>query len=98
MAPPGNGNGHGWKSLQTIALIGMLLFLIVEKIIIPSVNSGKLADAVQTQDTKIAVLEEVITTLRPLPNDVAGLKIMVDSVKRVMDRIETKLDNHIDKR
>jgi hypothetical protein len=50
-----------------------------------------------TQNERIARLEECIMTLRPLPNDVAGMKATLEGVKTRVDSIERKLDNQKDR-
>ncbi|OGD20339.1 MAG: hypothetical protein A2Y70_02045 [Candidatus Aminicenantes bacterium RBG_13_64_14] len=92
-----NGNGRVWKSLQTVALIVTLAFILVDKLVMPNVNSGKLADAVASQDRKIAVLEECVLSLRPLPAEVYGIKASMDGVRSAVDRMERKIDSHIER-
>lgn len=93
-----NGNNRAWRSLQTFLLIGTLVFLFMDKIVLPNVNSGKLADQVNAQAQKIAVLEDVIVSLRPLPIEVAALKESLAGVKKTLDRIEGMVNGGKDKR
>jgi len=93
-----NGNNRAWRSLQTFLLIGTLVFLFMDKIVLPNVNSGKLADQVNAQAQKIAVLEDVIVSLRPLPVEVAAIKESLAGVKKILDRIEGSVDGGKDKR
>jgi len=87
-----NGNNRVWRSLQTFLLIGTLVFLFMDKIVLPNVNSGKLADQVNAQGKQIAVLEDLAVSLRSLPTDVAGLKVRVDSIKETVDWLKKKMD------
>jgi hypothetical protein len=93
-----NTNNRAWRSLQTFLLIGTLVFLFLDKIVIPNVNSGKLADQVNAQAQKIAVLEDVIVSLRPLPVEVAAIKESLAGVKKILDRIEGNVNGGKDKR
>jgi len=96
MAELKNGNGRVWKGVQTALLIGSLAFLAIDKLVIPSVNSGKLADKIQAQAEQIARIEECIITLRPLPREVSALTGSVESVKSTVDRVEKQLNRHMD--
>lgn len=98
MAEQKNSNNRAWRSIQTLLLIGSLLFLFVDKIVMPSVNSGKLADTVNAQGKQVAVLEDVIVSLRPLPVEVAALKESLAGVKKTLDRIEGMVNGGKDKR
>lgn len=91
-------NGSAWKSLSTVGLILSLGFIFVDKMVMPNVNSGELAKTVQAHTTDIAILKDILPALRPLPTSVDGLKIMVDSIKRQMDRFEETLKDHVNKR
>jgi hypothetical protein len=93
-----NGNNRGWRTVQTVVLILSLGFLFIDKIVMPSVNSGKLADTVNAQGKQVAVLEDVIVSLRPLPVEVAALKESLAGVKKTLDRIEGNLNGGKDKR
>lgn len=93
-----NGNNRTWKSLQTFLLIGTLVFLFMDKIVLPNVNSGKLADRVNAQAQDIAVLKELVIALRPLPAEVYGLKASMDGMVKSLSRVEQKLDSHIERR
>ena len=88
-----NGNGRLREKLYVLALVASLLFITIDKIVMPSVNSGKLADAVYAQGKQIAVLEDVVVSLRPLPTEVAGLKASMEGVKNTVDRLEKKMDD-----
>jgi len=73
-------NGDSKKiSFQTVLLFATLLFLILEKIVLPSVNSGKLADEVKVQAVEISALKECIIALRPLPVQVAEIRALLQS-------------------
>ena len=85
-------NGRRWKGVQAVLLIGSLGFLAIDKLVMPSVNSGKLADKVQAQAEQIARIEECIITLKPLPEAVSGLRVSMDNVKAAVARIERQLD------
>ena len=87
-----NGNNRGWRTVQTVLLILSLGFLFMDKIVMPQVNSGKLADTVYVQGKQIAVLEDLAVSLRSLPTDVAGLKARMDGVKETVDWLKKKMD------
>ena len=53
-----NGNGKLKERLYAAGLIASLLFISIDKVVVPTVNSGKLADAVNYQAQQIARLEE----------------------------------------
>lgn len=93
-----NSNNRGWRSIQAVLLILTLGFLFVDKIVLPAVGSGKLAEQVNVQGKQIAVLEDVIVSLRPLPVEVAALKESLAGVKKTLDRIEGNLNDGKDKR
>jgi len=93
-----NGNNRAKERLYFLALVASLLFITVDKIILPSVSSGKLGDAVYAQGKQIAVLEDVIVSLRPLPVEVAALKESLAGVKKTLDRIEGMVNGGKDKR
>jgi hypothetical protein len=98
MASLTNGNGHGWRNISTIGLIITLGFVFVDKIVMPNVNSGKLAETVQVQAQDIAVLKDVVFTLRYLPAEFAGMKSTLKGVETTVDRIEVNFNKHVDKR
>ncbi len=88
----GNGNGKLREKLYILGLTASLIFIGIDKILVPTVNSGKLADAVNAQAQQIARLEECVLNLRPLPTEVAGLKVSLDGLKNQLDRLEKKVD------
>jgi len=89
-------NGRVWKGIQTALLVGSLGFLAVDKLVMPNVNSGKLADKIQAQAEQIARIEECIITLKPLPKEVFGLTASMENVKAAVDRVEKQLLRHVD--
>jgi len=95
MATEKNGSGNGKKRemLYAVGLLASLLFITVDKVVVPTVNSGKLADTVNAQAQQIARLEECVLNLRPLPTEVAGLKVSLDGLKNQLDRLEKKVDS-----
>lgn len=98
MTPEKNGNSRGWRNFTTIGFALSLAFIFLDRVITPGVNSGKLADAVYAQGKQIAVLEDVIVSLRPLPVEVAALKESLAGVKKTLDRIEGMVNDGKDKR
>jgi len=73
-------NGNGKKlNLQTVLLLATLAFLLIDKIVIPNVNSGELARQLHAQDLRITTLEECILQLRPLPVQVAEIRALLTS-------------------
>ena len=73
-------NGDSKKlNFQTVLLVATLLFLVLEKVVLPSVNSGKLADEVKAQAVEIATLKECVIALRPLPVQVAEIRALLQS-------------------
>ena len=91
-------NGRTWRGIQTALLIGSLGFLFVDKLVMPSVNSGALAAKVEAQGLQIARIEECVLTLKPLPNVVSGLVVSMDNVKAAIDRVEKQIIRHIDEK
>ena len=88
--PKVNGNGKNWLTkglLQVVVILAVLAYVAVKEM---SPGSG-------VQNERIARLEECIITLRPLPNEVAGMKVALDGVQKTVDKIEKNLDTHIDK-
>ena len=85
-------NGRIWKGVQTALLIGSLGFLAIDKLVMPNVNSGELAEKVQAQREQIARIEECIITLKHLPEAVSGLRVSMDNVKAAVARIERQHD------
>lgn len=61
-----NGNNRTWKSLQTVLLIVTLGFVFVDKILMPNVNSGKLADEIKAQAVAIGKLETLPDQVREI--------------------------------
>jgi hypothetical protein len=83
-------NGKNWLTkglLQVILILAAIAYIAVKEM---SPGSG-------TQNERIARLEECIITLRPLPSEVAGMKVALDGLKTSVDKFEKKLDSHIDK-
>ena len=94
--PEKNGNGRIWKPMQTGLLVITLGFLLVDKLVMPAVNSGKLSEKVQAQAEQLARIEECIIALRPLPREVFALTGSVEGVKSAVDRVEKQLNRHMD--
>ena len=88
-----NGNGKLREKLYVLALTASLIFIVIDKILVPTMNSGKLADAVNTQAQQIARLEECVIQLRPLPGEVAGIKVSLEGLRVTLDRLEKKVDS-----
>jgi len=83
-------NGRNWLAkglLQVILVLAAIAYIAVKEM-----SPGSSA-----QNERIARLEECIITLRPLPNEVAGMKVALDWVKISVDNFGKKLDSHIDK-
>jgi hypothetical protein len=84
-------NGTKKFNLQSALLIITLLFLVVDRFIVPSVVSANLVSKVDTtagqtaelsreihqQGLDIAMLKECIIALRPLPTQVAEIKAIL---------------------
>jgi len=82
-------NGKNWLQkglLQVVLILAALAYVAVKEM---SPSNSK-------ENERIARLEEVITTLRPLPQDVAGMKATLEGVKARVDSIERKIDNQRD--
>ena len=85
--PKINGKNVLVKGLiQVILVLAALAYVAVKEM---SPGNGK-------ENERIARLEEVITTLRPLPQEVAGMKATLEGVKARVDSIERKIDNQRD--
>ena len=97
MTLPGNGNGNTWRNLSTIGLILSLAFIFLDKVVTPNVNSGELAKTVQAQATDIAILKDVVFTLRYLPAEFSGMKATLKGVETTVDRIEVNFIKHVEK-
>lgn len=87
--PKVSGNGKNWLTKGLIQVILVLVALAYVAVKEMSPGSG-------AQNERIARLEECIITLRPLPNEVAGMKATLDGVKSRVDSIERKIDNQRD--
>jgi hypothetical protein len=84
-------NGKNWLAkglIQVILILAAIAYIAVKEM---SPGSG-------VQNERIARLEECIMTLRPLPNDVAGMKVLLGGLVTSVDKFEKKLDSHIDKK
>lgn len=90
-----NTNGKFKEKLYALGLAVSIIFILIDKVIVPTVNSGKLADAVNTQAQQIARLEECVIQLRPLPYEVAGIKVSLEGLRVTLDRLEKKVDSPI---
>ena len=89
--PKVNGNGKNWLTkglLQVILILAAIAYIAVKEMSPGNTNK---------ENERIARLEECIITLRPLPNEVAGMKVALDGVQKTVDKIEKNLDTHIDK-
>lgn len=65
-------NGLKKVSLQSVMLIVVLFFILVKDVIMPNVNSGKLADEIKAQAVAIGKLED-------LPNQVREIRALIIS-------------------
>lgn len=63
-------NGTKKISVQTGMLLVALLFILVKDVIMPNVNSGKLADKIEAQAVAIGKLED-------LPNQVREIRALL---------------------
>jgi len=63
-------NGNKKISLQSAMLLVALLFILVKDVIMPNVNSGKLADEIKAQAVAIGKLED-------LPNQVKEIRALL---------------------
>lgn len=63
-------NGTKKISVQTGMLLVALLFILVKDVIMPNVNSGKLADEIKAQAVAIGKLED-------LPNQVREIRALL---------------------
>jgi len=85
-------NGKNWLArslVQVILILAVVVYVAVKE------NQGQSTNTYENE--RIARLEECIITLRPLPNEVAGMKATLDGVRSKVDNIEKKLDSHIEK-
>jgi hypothetical protein len=84
-------NGKNWLAkglLQVILILAAIAYIAVKEM---SPRNG-------AQNERIARIEECIINLRPLPNEVAGMKVAIDGLKVSVDKFEKKLDTHIEKK
>lgn len=87
-------NGKSWLTkglLQTILLLAMAIFIIVDKVIPPPTN-GETQAAILIEK-RLATLEECITSLRALPYDMAAVKTSIQGIEKQIDKIEKRLDS-----
>lgn len=84
-------NGIGKGVVYALIVISLVAYIAVQKI--GGDNQGN-KEAGQILE-RMARLEECVITLRPLPQEVAGMKATMDGVKSTVDKIEKKLDTHI---
>lgn len=66
-------------NFQTVLLLVMLLFIVIKDVIIPNVNSGKLADQIGAQAVAIGKLEEAVGPLKTLPVQVAEIRALIQA-------------------
>ena len=87
-------NGKSWLAkglLQTVLILAMAIFIIVDKVIPPPTNS--VVQAAILIEKRLATLEECIQSLRPLPYDMAAVKTSIQGIEKQIDKIEKKLDS-----
>ena len=86
-------NGKNWmsKGLLYVAVILALVVYIVVK------DAGATRQTESLVNERLATLEECIKTLRPVPMEVSAMKATMDGVKSTVDKIEKKLDSHIER-
>jgi uncharacterized protein YlxW (UPF0749 family) len=85
--PLTNGNGVK-KNFTLLLLVLSVIFILVDKIVMPVVNAGPIAQIRED----VARLEECVYSLRPLPAQVAGLSATVKSLEKTLDKIEKSVD------
>jgi hypothetical protein len=86
-------NGKNWLAkglLQALLIVALIAYIGIKEL-----SSGGKGSS--DSNERIARIEECIITLRPLPSEVAGMKATLDGVKSAVDKMEKKLDSHIDK-
>lgn len=100
--PVVNGNGKNWLAkglVQALIIIGLVAYIAVDKI---STNVSGGADKDQNviidiNSQRLARLEEIVVTLRPVPSEVAGMKVALEGLKTTIEKIEKRLDAYIAK-
>lgn len=97
-----NKNWLGKGLLQVLLIVALTLYIVVDKIMKPPIEQSdalakELAVTVNVNSQRIARLEEALISLRPLTAEVFGMKATMDNVKSTVDKIDRKLDAHIDK-
>ena len=79
-------NGKNWLARGLIQVI--LILAAIAYIAVKEMSPGNSKD-----NERIARLEEVITTLRPLPQDVAGMKVSIIGFKESIDKLERTVNS-----
>lgn len=64
-------------NFQTVLLVVTLLFIVVKDVIIPNVNSGKLADQIGAQAVAIGKIETALKPLEGLPVQVSEIRTLI---------------------
>lgn len=84
-------NGLSKGIIYALIVVSIVAYLAVQKI----GNDGQGNREASQILERMARLEECVITLRPLPQEVAGMKSSLDGVKSTVDKIEKKLDFHV---
>ena len=64
-------------NFQTVLLLVTLLFIVIKDVIIPNVNSGKLADQIGAQAVAIGKIETALKPLEGLPVQVSEIRTLI---------------------
>lgn len=64
-------------NFQTVLLVVTLVFIIIKDVIIPNVNSGKLADQISAQAVAIGKIETSLKPLEGLPVQVSEIRTLI---------------------
>jgi hypothetical protein len=85
----GDGNNKGRNIVQTALLILVVLFIVIDRIVIPQVGMTK---AAETNAQAAQRISDAVAIERRL----TALETRYDAIERYLARIESKIDKHMD--
>jgi len=80
-------NGTMKMIVNIIALLSLVAYIAVSEL-----SKTRVVNAANGLNERVARIEECILSLRPLPQDVAGIKVAIEDLQKSLDKLEKRME------
>lgn len=80
-------NGTMRMIINIIALLSLVAYIALSEL-----SKSRVTHAANNINERVARIEECILSLRPLPQDVAGIKVAIEDLRESVDKLEKRIE------